>query len=359
MSLPNLDRLRAAMASKEVAALLVSDATNVGWLTGFTGSFAYVVVKPDDVLFITDSRYTIQAQEEVPGIRVVSFASPTDGLTFAGEQIKGLGLGTIAFEAATTTYAQFEKMKEKMGVEPTPAPDLFGELRMVKSADEVATIRKACALADACFGHLTRLIQPGLTEYDLQLELEFYLRRAGAGLAFEPIVVSGERSARPHGKASDKALMVGDFVTMDFGAQVDGYNSDLTRTVVIGEATHRHHEVYGQVLRAQMACLDAMKPGVKAVDVDALARHVLDEKGFARYFGHGLGHGLGRLVHDGGRMSATSEDVLAPGQVWTVEPGVYIPEFGGVRIEDDVVVTEDGVEVLTHSPKEMLVLPRG
>lgn len=355
----NFDRLRGAMALKGVDALLVSDPTNLGWLTGFTGSFGRVVLTQNDARFITDSRYTIQAEEEVPFLPVFSFASPVEGDDFLNAQAREMGLSRLAFEAATTTCAAFEKTKAKMpDVELTPAPDLFGDLRMVKSPDEVATIRKACAVADACFGHLTRLVQPGLTEYDLQLELEFYLRRAGAEIAFEPIVISGERSARPHGKAGEKPLERGDFVTMDFGARVDGYNSDLTRTIVVGEATDRHREVYGQVLLAQRAALDAMRPGVRAADVDALARRVLDEKGLASYFGHGLGHGLGRLVHDGGRMNATSEDVLAPGQVWTVEPGVYIPGFGGVRIEDDVVVTETGVEVLTSSPRELLVLPQ-
>ena len=355
---PNLDRLRDAMIRKGVEALLVADATNVGWLTGFTGSYARVLVTGEDARFITDSRYAIQAGEQVPSLPLESFASPTNGDAFVGERARDMGISRLAFEAATTTYAAYEEMARKMpNVALTPAPDLFGELRMVKSEDEVAAIRKACAIADACFGHLCRLIQPGMTEYDLQLELEFYLRRAGAGIAFEPIVVSGERSARPHGKASEKPLANGDFVTMDFGANVEGYNSDLTRTIVVGEATDRHREVYGQVLLAEMAALDSMRPGVKARDVDALARRILDEKGLAEYFGHGLGHGLGRVVHDGGRMNATSEDVLAPGQVWTVEPGVYIPGFGGVRIEDDVVVTETGIEILTSSPKELLVLP--
>ena len=355
---PNLDRLRDAMAMRGVDALLVSDATNVAWLTGFTGSFGRVILTPGDARFVTDSRYTLQAQEEVPGMPVASFSTPVHADTFVHEQAREMGLSHLAFEATTTTYDAWEKMRERMPeIELAPAPDLFGELRMVKSPDEVATIRKACAVADACFGHLTRLVQPGLTEYDLQLELEFYLRRAGAGIAFDPIVVSGERSARPHGTASEKVLEVGDFVTMDFGATVDGYHSDLTRTIVVGEATDRHGEVYGQVLLAQMGALAAMRPGVRAADVDKLAREILDEKGMAQYFGHGLGHGLGRKVHDGGRMNATSEDVLAPGQVWTVEPGAYIPGFGGVRIEDDVVVTEDGIEILTASPKELLVLP--
>ena len=352
----NLDRLRRLMADKSIAALLVADPTNVGWLTGFTGSFARVIVTPDDALFITDSRYVLQAQEQVPWMRQATFASPVLGDDFVREQAAAMGLTDLAFEAATTTYADFQKLDEKMpDVALSPTPDLFGELRMVKALDEVAAIRKACALADAAFGHITRLIQPGLTEYDLQLELEFYLRRAGAGLAFETIVVSGERSARPHGKASEKPLANGDFVTMDFGARVDGYNSDLTRTIVVGEATDRHREVYARVLRAETESIAFMRPGVRAADVDAFAREVLGD--YAQYFGHGLGHGLGRVVHDGGRMNATSEDVLAVGQVWTVEPGVYIPGFGGVRIEDDVVVTEDGVEVLTASPKDLLVLP--
>jgi Xaa-Pro aminopeptidase len=355
----SLDRLRDAMARKGIPALLVADPVSVAWLTGFTGSFARVLVTENDARFITDSRYTLQAKEQVPGLPLASFASPTNGDVFVGQQACEMGIKRLAFESASTTYAAYENMGTKMSeVELIPAPDLFGELRMVKTPEEIGKIRKACAIADACFGHLTRLIQPGLTEYDLQIELEFYLRRAGAGIAFEPIVVSGERSARPHGKASDKPLEVGDFVTMDFGANVEGYNSDLTRTIVVGEATERHREVYGQVLLAEMAAIEAMKPGVRAADVDALARRILDEKGLAQYFGHGLGHGLGRIVHDTGRMGATSEDVMAPGQVWTVEPGVYIPGFGGVRIEDDVVITETGVEVLTSAPKELLVLPQ-
>ena len=354
----NLERLRGAMREKDVPAILVADATNVGWLTGFTGSFARVIVTEGETRFITDSRYAIQAAEEVPDLPVATFASPVKGEDFIVEQVREMGLSALTFEGETTTYSDFSDLQEKLsGVAFTAAPDLFGELRMVKRDEEIATIRKACAITDACFGHLTRLIGPGLTEYDVQLELEFYLRRAGAALAFEPIVVSGERSARPHGKASEKVLEVGDFVTMDFGARVDGYNADLTRTVVVGEATDRHREVYAQVLRAQLAAIDAIKPGVRAADVDALARRILDEKNMAQYFGHGLGHGLGRHVHDGGRMNATSEDVLAEGQVWTVEPGVYLPGFGGVRIEDDVAVTETGVEVLTASPKALLVLP--
>jgi Xaa-Pro aminopeptidase len=351
-----MQRLREAMGEAGFSALLVSDPTNVRWLTGFTGSYARVIVAAEDAVFVTDSRYTIQAQEQVREIRTESFASPTDGDVFTGEQARSLGVGKLAFESASTTYGTWQKWTEKFGVELEPAPDLISKLRMIKSVEEIEKIRRACALADACFEHVTRMIQPGVTEYDLALEIEFYMRRQGASIAFPSIVVSGERSARPHGVPSEKALAPGDFVTMDFGANLDGYNSDITRTVVVAEASPRHKEVYETVLEAQMEALHAIRPGRPAKEVDAVARDILGTRDLAKYFGHGLGHGLGLLVHDGGRLSTTSEDIIQVGQVWTVEPGVYLPDFGGVRIEDDVAVTENGIEILTHSTKELLVL---
>ncbi len=353
-----LNRLRASMAEGELPALLVTDMGNVGWLTGFTGSAGRVLVTERDALFLTDSRYTIQAGEQVEAMASVSYAAPTDQDAFLAEHARRLGVQRLGFEAATLPYASYEKLGKALdGIELIPAPDLIAKLRMIKSADEIEKIRKACAFADATFEYLAPRIQSGRTEFDLGLELEFYIRRAGHELAFDPIVVSGNRSARPHGRASEKTLNCGDFLTLDFGARLDGYNSDLSRTVVIGQASERHREVYDQVLKAQLAALEAMKPGVACRDVDAMARKVLDEKELARYFGHGLGHGLGRLVHDSGRLSSSSDDVLEVGQVWTVEPGVYIEGFGGVRIEDDVVVTKEGIEILTHSPKELLELP--
>ncbi len=355
----NLDLLRGKMHSSGVSALLVSHNDSIGWLTGFTGSFARVVVTPDRALFVTDSRYTIQAQEQVAGIPVVSFASPIDGDEFVGEQVLELGIHRIGFESANATYSTWERWTHKFAaVELFPVADLFGALRMIKTPEEVEKIRAACAITDAAFEHVCRLIRPGMSEFDLGLELEFFIRRQGADIAFDPIVVSGNRSARPHGRASEKLLEVGDFLTLDFGAKFNGYNSDITRTVIIGQASDRHREIYEQVLKAETSSMAAMKPGVRASAVDKLSRDILNEKDLAQYFGHGLGHGLGKLVHDSGRMNPTSEDVLAVGQVWTVEPGVYIEGFGGCRIEDDVVVTETGVHVLTRATKEMLVLPR-
>lgn len=354
----NIDRLREKMAEEGVEALLLSEITNVGWATGFKGSSGWAIVLKEGGRFITDSRYTIAAQEEVIDLPSFTFASPTTGAQFLKRQFDELGIKAIGFESSFVTYATFEEWSKAFApIELKPVKDLVGPIRMVKMPDEIAAIKRACKLTDACFDHVRRMIQPGVSEFDIALEIEFYFRRNGAELAFAPAVVSGERSARPHGKPSERKLQRGDFVTLDFGAKVDGYCADMTRTMVVEEATDRHREIYNQVLEAQLASIEAMKPGVAAKDVDGLARQVLGKKDLAQYFGHGLGHGLGRVVHDGGRMAVTSTDTLAPGQVWTVEPGVYIEGFGGVRIEDDVVVTESGVEVLTHSPKELLVLP--
>jgi Xaa-Pro aminopeptidase len=198
------------------------------------------------------------------------------------------------------------------------------------------------------------MIHPGVSEYDIGLDIEFFFRRNGAGLAFEPIVASGVRGALPHARASEKKLERGDLVTMDFGAKLDGYCSDITRTVAVAQADDRAREIYQTVLQAQIESLEAMKPGVAATEVDAVARKLMGD--YAQYFGHGLGHGLGKLVHDTGRLSPTSKNVLAVGQVWTVEPGIYIPEYGGCRIENDVVVTAGGVDVLDISSKELMII---
>jgi len=353
-----LQKLQARLSDAGVPAIVVSDIVNVGWMTGFSGSSGLALVTPSEARFLTDSRYTIQAQEEISAMPSFSFASPMSQLDFLGQHAKEMGISKLAFEAENLSYATFETWRDTLGgLELVPVKNFVSPLRMVKSADEVAKIRHACGISDAAFEHVKRLIQPGVTELDIAIELDFFMRRQGAGVAFETIVVSGNRSARPHGRASEKKLEVGDFVTMDFGARYQGYHSDMTRTVVVGEATDRHREVYGQVLKAQLASLEMMRPGVAARDVDARAREVFDEIGLAKYFGHGLGHGLGRLVHDTGRLASSSEDILEPGQVWTVEPGVYIEGFGGVRIEDDVVVTETGIDILNNTPKDLLILP--
>lgn len=351
-----LQRLRAAMAARNIPAILVSDITNVTWLTGFSGSFGAAIVTDLDAVFVSDSRYRVQAAEEVTNMTVETFASPVKHLDFLKSQIAQLGISKLAFEPQNATFATYETWRDGLGVELASFGDVVSPLRKVKTPEEVEKIREACAIADACFTHIQRMIQPGVSEYDLALDMEFFMRRQGAEVAFPIIAASGWRGALPHGRASEKKVEKGDLITFDFGAKKNGYNSDITRTVAVGEPNERQREVYDQVLKAQMACLEMMKPGLRAHDVDARAREVFAEKDMASAFGHGLGHGLGLLVHDAGRLGVGSEDVLEPGQVWTVEPGVYFDGWGGVRIEDDVVVTNSGIEILTKSTKELLVL---
>lgn len=353
-----IDRLRKALATADIPAALISSNTNVFWLSGFTGSFGYVVVTPEKAVFITDSRYTIQASEQVSGMEIRSFATPKTLIDTLKEVFAELGVSQLGFESVNLTHAQYLQWVEKFeGFSWVALGDVVENLRMVKSEAEIAKIKRSCELTDAAFAHVQRMIQPGITEYEVQLELEFFIRRQGGHMAFEPIVVSGPNSARPHGKATDKPLALGEFVTMDFGAKLDGYCADMTRTVVVGKADDRTREVYNQVLKAQLASIEMMRAGVIAGDVDAKSREVFDEIGLAKYFGHGLGHGLGILVHDTGRLGTGSKTVLEPGQVWTVEPGVYLEGWGGCRIEDNVVITETGVINLTGSTKELLELP--
>jgi Xaa-Pro aminopeptidase len=352
----SLSRLRNKMSAEGVPAILVSDITNVSWLTNFNGSFGYALITPTDATFLTDSRYTVQAGEQVKSMKVASYGAPKTFAEHLREQVQALGITKLGIEAHNVSLQTFEGWKDALqGIELISLKDFVNPLRMVKSEDEIQAIEECCGIADAAFQHVQRLFTPGVPEDEISLEIELYFRRQGGTCAFDTIVASGWRSALPHGRASTKKIERGDFLTLDFGCAKNGLNSDITRTVVIGEPTERQVEIYNQVLKAQLAALEMMKPGVKASDVDAKAREVFDEIGIAKHFGHGLGHGLGRLVHDFGRLGTSSTDVLEAGQVWTVEPGVYFDGWGGCRIEDDVLVTDDGIRILTKSPKELLV----
>lgn len=354
-----IERLRALIEKSNVDAVLISNPLNIFWISGFTGSFAYVVVTGEKAIFITDSRYTLVAQKQVSGFEIISFSTPRTGLEVLLDALASVGGTNVGFEGDFVTVAQLAGWKDKFGsVELASLGDAITQLRMIKTEDEVARIRKSCELTDLCFDHLLRLVQPGITEYEIQLEAEFFYRRNGAALAFEPIIVSGPNSAMPHGKAGDKPLANGDFVTFDMGAKLDGYCADMTRTVVVGKADERTKHVYETVLKAQLASLDFIRAGKVAHEVDAVARDIFTAEGWGGNFGHGLGHGLGAYVHDPGRLGIGSKTSIEVGQVWTIEPGVYFDGWGGCRIEDDVVITETGIEILNHSTKELLELPR-
>ena len=234
---------------------------------------------------------------------------------------------------------------------------MIEKLRMIKTDDEIRTIRRAAEIADEAFSHILTFIKPGVTELEVSNELEFFMRRLGASeSSFDTIVASGKRSALPHGVATGKTIENGDMVTLDFGALYDGYVSDITRTVAVGEPTEELKKIYHIVLEAQMRACSALKPGMTGKEADAVARDYIKDHGYGEAFGHSTGHGIGLEVHEGPGLSFRSDTVLKPGMVVTVEPGIYVPGLGGVRIEDDVLITEDGCELLTSSPKELIIL---
>ncbi len=358
-----LDNVRRALHSLEQApdALLLTDADNLGYVSGFTGSTAQALITPDEALFITDSRYTLRAMAECHGFRIVETPSGSGGY---GEALQNVlterpALRRLGFEAGHVTVAQWEVFQKLApDIEWVAAMDIVETLRRVKDAGEVEAIRRAIAVAEAAFESVKPLLQPGTREQDFALELEFAMRRGGAeGVAFDTIVASGALGAHPHHHAGPRPLTAGDFVTVDWGATVDGYNSDLTRTYAIGRADEKQREVYAVVLEAQQRAIAAIRPGRTGKEIDAIARDFITERGYGDAFGHGLGHSLGRSVHDGPGFSPRADTlVLQPGMVLTVEPGIYLENWGGVRVEEDILVRESGCEILTHLPNALEVL---
>lgn len=357
MSASRIERTREALTGAGVSSLLVSQRENVRWLSGFTGSSGFVLLTESEAIFATDSRYTEQARAECAGFEVVRLNSSLPEEVAA--VLKRATGARVGFEADVVTVSLHESYVKALpeGLELVPTRGIVSNLRQIKDSAEIEAIESACDVADRAFAHIRGYLQPGIAERDVMLELEWFMRKTcRAESAFDIIVASGWRSALPHGRASDRVLQAGDFVTLDYGARVRGYCSDITRTVVLGEPDARQIEVYGTVKRALEAAIDAIRPDAEGKAVDAVARDMIREAGYGEYFGHGLGHGLGLAVHDGPAFSTQSTAVMQPGLVATVEPGIYLPEWGGVRIEQDIVVTEDGCRVLTHAPTELLAL---
>lgn len=358
-----LAAVRAALAAHDPAcdALLLTEIVNLGYLTGFTGSTAQALITPEEALFITDSRYTLRALSECKGFEVVETPSGSGGY---GEALQNLlkarpKLGRVGFEAGHVTVAQWEKFRNLLPETEWVATENFVEaLRLIKDDGEVAAIRKAIAVAESAFLLVKPLLAPGIREQDFALELEYAMRKGGAdGVAFDTIVASGAMGAHPHHHAGLRPLALGDFVTIDWGASVDGYCSDITRTVAIGQVSDEQRAVYAVVLEAQRRAIAAIAPGRSGKEIDAAAREYIASQGYGEAFGHGLGHSLGRSVHDGPGFSPRYDShFLKPGMVVTVEPGIYLEHWGGVRVEEDVLVTETGCEILTHLPNMLEVV---
>lgn len=343
------------MDKEGLDALLIDSPENRYYLTGFTGTAGRVLLTGKGAYFITDFRYVEQAKKQTEGYEIVELSSNFEkGLN---ELLKKDGVKRLGFESKAISHEQFLKYNEVLEVELQKTTDLIEGLRVIKGPEEIEKIKKAVEITDAAFAHILGIIKPGVTEREIALELEFFQKRMGGEKnAFDFIVASGQRSSLPHGVASDKVIEKGDFVTLDFGVFYQGYCSDLTRTVVVGEPDEKQKEIYGLVLKAQLAVIERVKAGMSCKEVDEIARGIIGEAGYRENFGHGLGHGIGLEIHEAPRVSFTSETILQPGMVVTNEPGIYIPGWGGIRIEDDLLITEEGCEVLNKAPKELIIL---
>lgn len=348
--------LRAKLAEQGLPGMLVMQDANRVYLSGFTGSSGVLLITADDAVLITDGRYTEQAKGQAADFRVLTHTEPMPAV--AKQAADEAGVTKLAFEKDYFTVSLYESWKEKLApVELVGVEGLVEGLRRIKDADEIQRMHKAQEITDEAFRRVLDFIRPGISERDVSLELEFTMKKLGAdGLAFEIIAASGPRSALPHGQGTERVLQSGDLLTLDFGCEYQGYCSDMTRTVMVGEPDEKQREIYELVLEAQKAGVEAVRPGASGREVDRVCRDIIAAKGYGEAFSHGTGHGVGLMVHEGPGLSTRSEDVLAPGMVVTIEPGIYLPGWGGVRIEDMVLVTETGHEVFGKSPKDLIVL---
>jgi Xaa-Pro aminopeptidase len=347
------DRVVDLLAARELDSLLVTNLVNVRYLTGFTGTSGACIVAPEERIFFTDFRYVEQARDQVPDFERVEV-----GRDLLGELAKRLR-GRTGFDDEHLSVAAHRKVAEKApeGVELMPASGVVEELRAVKDESEVASMRAAAEFATAAYESVLERGLAGRTEREVAVALVRFMEDSGAeGPSFPPIVAAGGHGALPHAEPRDVAIQENTLVTIDMGAIVDGYCSDCTRTLATGEIDDEAREIYDLVLRAQTEALHAVTAGAECKAVDAVAREIIDGAGHEEHFGHGLGHGVGLEVHEGPRLGKTAEGALAAGNAVTVEPGVYLPERVGVRIEDLVIVRDGEPEILTGFPKELVTV---
>ncbi len=348
-----LTKLREALTTEGLDAILITQPGNRRYLSGFTGSAGVLLISQDQAILVTDFRYYEQVEKQAPDFRLAKITDKFKMLL--AELVHQVGAKRVGFESAHLTVDQHQEWQEVAECfELVPTKELVEGIRAVKDEDELSKIRKAIALADEALAHIAGFIEPGMTEKEVAWELEVFMRTHGAEkVAFDLIVASGSNGAMPHATVSERVIRAGEPIVIDLGAMVDGYNSDLTRTICSGRPDDRLKEIYDIVLEAQCTAEQSIRPGMTGKQADGIARQVIEEAGYGENFGHGLGHGVGLAVHEKPGVGRLSEDVLKPGTVFTVEPGIYLPGWGGVRIEDIVVMREDGVEVLTQASKDV------
>ena len=356
---PHENRLMAAQKiteSRSLDGILFSGLENIRYLCGFTGSDGSLLVTPRESFFLTDSRYWTQAEEEVKGSRILHYKKKLDGIV---SLLLDLNVKTVGFESASLSFSLYHSLSGKWGTQGSliPLETELKNLRAVKDTRELALMRKAVEIASDSFLHAAERIREGVLEREIALEMEFFMKQHGAdGLGFDIIVASGKRAALPHGKAGTKRIERGDFVLIDYGTCFQGYHSDETCTVVLGDPSPEQKKVYRIVKEAHDRALDRVRPGVPLQEVDRAARDHIIQCGYGEYFGHSTGHGVGLAVHEDPGVNSENRDLIQEGMTFTVEPGIYVQDWGGVRIEDTVVVTPQGAETLTYLSKELRTL---
>lgn len=354
-SMDNYKKVQNILQRLKLDAILISNGNNMRYVSGFAGATGYLYISSQRHCVITDFRYTIQAEQEAKDYEVITIGSC--GYSEAlNDLIRTDGIKRLGFEAEDILYGTYQKFKDRLVVnEFAPIGNEITELRRVKTTKELEYMKKAESIGDQVFTDILSFIKPQMTEIEVAAQIEFLLKIKGAeGLSFPSIVASGVNSSMPHAVPSRKRIEIGDFVTMDFGCVYEGYCSDMTRTIVIGKADERQKQIYNTVLQAQMEAVQFIKAGYQGREVDKVARDLIYKAGYEGCFGHGLGHSVGLEVHENPRLNMTEESILLSGMTETIEPGIYIKGYGGVRIEDLVAVTEDGCENYTHSVKELI-----
>lgn len=351
-----LTKLRQILTDSHLDAIVISQPENRRYLSGFTGSKGVLFISPVRAILAVPFIYLEQARKQVPTFEVLRFQR--EFAEVWPDLVAEVNVRRVAFESAHLTVAEHGKLVARAGnVELVAMEGIVEGLRAIKDESELDAIRKAVALADAAFAHIVEFIEPGMTEREVAWELEVYMRTHEADkVAFDLIVGAGPNGAMPHHEVSQQVIGAGEPIVVDLGAQVAGYHSDLTRTICLGQPDKQFTEIYDLVLRAQLAAETAIRGGIVAGEADNAARQIITEAGYGEQYGHGLGHGVGLAVHEEPSIRQGAEAVLKPGMVVTVEPGIYLPSWGGVRIEDTVLVQEDGVEVLSRASKEPVIV---
>ena len=342
------------MQEKELDGIIINNLKNVYYLTGFWGSNGTVFISRDRQILVTDARYIIAAKQEVTGFEI--FAE-RDELATIAKIAKDMDLSQIGFEDEISVSYYHRMQTAFEGMELLPQSQFVEALRMIKDETEIATIRKACSISDQAFHDALEFIKPGKTEIEIANFLDFRMRELGAaGLSFDTILASGINSSKPHAHPMHKPVELGEAITMDFGCLYDHYVSDMTRTIYLGHVSDEQAEIYNTVLKANQALIDQAKDGLGFRDFDKIPRDIIVEAGYGEYFTHGIGHGIGLDIHEEPYFSQTSTEVIKSGMVLTDEPGIYIEGKYGVRIEDDILITDTGCELLTLAPKELIVI---